>query len=145
MSSQTNPIQCKQCQREIAGEFEFCPYCGTPTDVLQCKQCGADLAPEYKFCPRCRTAVADDEAVSDTTSDQPMDPPVSAEPEVPVVSSEPEAPVASSTPKTPIASTIAEAARSYWTEISKASANITRAFTQYVPVSYTHLTLPTKA
>ena len=141
MSSQTNPIQCKQCQREIAGNFEFCPYCGTATDVLQCEQCGTDLASEYKFCPRCRTAVADDEATPDTTIDQLMDPPVSTEPEAPVepetrvVSSEPEVPIRSSEPKASTASTIAEAARSYWTEISKVSANISQAISDRVQMA----------
>ena len=46
---------CNNCQKEVAGDGKFCPYCGGELREVApvCANCGASLEENSKFCPRC--------------------------------------------------------------------------------------------
>ena len=45
-------MPCPACQRDVASEFRFCPYCGEEIPS-GCASCGAELKTDFAFCPRC--------------------------------------------------------------------------------------------
>ncbi|HEY3420740.1 MAG TPA: zinc ribbon domain-containing protein [Methanomassiliicoccales archaeon] len=60
------PEQCPHCGKEVAGEFDFCPYCGRglrvmkipqieyhPNTEKRCARCSADIDASFAYCPYC--------------------------------------------------------------------------------------------
>ncbi|MFH1537998.1 MAG: zinc ribbon domain-containing protein [bacterium] len=47
--------RCPMCDRELTGDFTFCPYCNAGLKLL-CSNCGKPLQMEWKNCPFCGKA-----------------------------------------------------------------------------------------
>ena len=55
MQQTTTPSSvCSNCQRPIANDVMFCPYCGTPKNK-RCPNCNREVAGDVLFCPYCGT------------------------------------------------------------------------------------------
>ncbi len=47
---------CRQCGKEVSGEWSFCPYCGGKplvTKEYRCPNCGVEVNEDWKVCPKC--------------------------------------------------------------------------------------------
>ena len=52
-------ITCPDCNRSIAADSRFCPWCGHQVVILQkCPDCGKSLPADARFCLRCGKALA---------------------------------------------------------------------------------------
>lgn len=53
-------ISCPSCNRELASEFRFCPYCGFDLQrPIACPKCGYPNESDSKFCQECGTLLQD--------------------------------------------------------------------------------------
>jgi predicted amidophosphoribosyltransferase len=47
-------MNCPSCQKNLQGDFKFCPYCGTQTTQnLICPSCQKQTEPAWVTCPYC--------------------------------------------------------------------------------------------
>ena len=57
--------QCRECDRAVAPDANFCPGCGAdlddPSGPARCPECGERFDDDDRFCPNCGTARAGDE------------------------------------------------------------------------------------
>lgn len=52
-----NKDLCRNCNRQIASDAVFCPYCGTPKQ-RKCSKCGKPIENDVLFCPYCGTKLS---------------------------------------------------------------------------------------
>lgn len=48
----TATIQCPGCEKQLAGEYAYCPYCGTNLQPV-CPSCEKPTQPDWQVCPHC--------------------------------------------------------------------------------------------
>jgi len=47
-------MQCPNCQKNLQGDFKFCPYCGVEViDNTTCRNCHKEVDPTWVSCPYC--------------------------------------------------------------------------------------------
>lgn len=52
LSSEAVINRCPMCDRELTGDFSFCPFCNASLKLL-CSNCGKPLQMDWKNCPFC--------------------------------------------------------------------------------------------
>ena len=60
---------CPQCEKELNGTKNFCPYCGFDVAGMFCPQCQYPIKKEWDFCPSCRASLR---ATSAETAEAPL-------------------------------------------------------------------------